>query len=133
MGGSMDGPASNQRRLTRRRFTGGAATGAASTVLLGGLAGGSGESEAKKRRGRRGPAPRRADVVVVGAGPAGLVAATKIAAAGRSVIVLEARPRVGGRVKNWRCGMPPACDCGQLVARTHSRVRALAGELGVNL
>lgn len=38
-----------------------------------------------------------ADVVVVGAGVAGLIAADRLSAVGRDVIVLEARDRVGGR------------------------------------
>ena len=38
-----------------------------------------------------------ADVVVIGAGFAGLSAATKLAAAGRTVIVVEQAPRLGGR------------------------------------
>ena len=42
---------------------------------------------------------RRADVVVVGAGLAGLSAALRVAAAGRSVIVLEADDGPGGRVR----------------------------------
>ena len=40
----------------------------------------------------------RVDVVVVGAGAAGLAAAETLARARRSVRVLEARPRIGGRV-----------------------------------
>ena len=39
-----------------------------------------------------------AEVMAVGAGPAGVVAARDLAAAGRSVLVLDARDRVGGRV-----------------------------------
>lgn len=41
---------------------------------------------------------READVLVIGAGMAGLAAARALQAAGRRVIVLEARQRIGGRV-----------------------------------
>jgi glycine/D-amino acid oxidase-like deaminating enzyme len=41
------------------------------------------------------PAPNRAEVVVIGAGPTGLSAARVLADAGTDVVVLEARPDVG--------------------------------------
>src|ERR1700678_3733937 len=43
------------------------------------------------------PLPREADIVVVGAGAAGIAAARRIQAANRKVIVLEADARLGGR------------------------------------
>ncbi len=41
--------------------------------------------------------PRDADVVVIGAGAAGIAAARRVQAAGRKVIVLEASAQIGGR------------------------------------
>ncbi len=37
------------------------------------------------------------DVVVIGAGAAGLAATARLTEAGRSVLLLEARDRIGGR------------------------------------
>src|ERR1700740_3679050 len=43
------------------------------------------------------PLPREADIVVIGAGAAGIAAARRIQAANRKVIVVEADVRLGGR------------------------------------
>jgi monoamine oxidase len=75
---------------------------------------------------------RQVDVVVVGAGLAGLTAARGLAAAGRSVCVLEARDRVGGRTLNAPIGEGTVVEMGgQWVGPTQDRVLALAAELGV--
>jgi monoamine oxidase len=49
------------------------------------------------RAARAAPLPREADVVVIGAGAAGIAAARRIHAANRKVIVIEAADRIGGR------------------------------------
>jgi monoamine oxidase len=78
------------------------------------------------------PRGRDADVVVVGAGLAGLVAARQLTASGRSVLVLEARKRVGGRTVNASIGAGKVVEMGgQWVGPTQDRVLALARELGV--
>lgn len=120
--------AGTDSRITRRRFAGVAAAGAAGAALPSALAGTDTGEAATKPRARK---QRKADVVVVGAGLAGLAAADKIMKAGRSVVVLEARERVGGRVKNWSCGGGKQCDCGQLVDARFTRLRELGKELGV--
>src|SRR5713101_1164953 len=43
------------------------------------------------------PMPRDADIVVIGAGAAGIAAARRIMAANRKVIVVEAASQIGGR------------------------------------
>ncbi len=42
-----------------------------------------------------------ADIIIIGAGACGLVAARELARAGRRVLVLEARNRLGGRVYTY--------------------------------
>jgi monoamine oxidase len=56
-----------------------------------------------------------AEVVIVGAGAAGVVAARRLATSGLSLMVLEATARVGGRA--WTCnvaGLPLDLGCGWL-------------------
>ncbi len=69
--------------MTRRDFLS-ASAAAAATPLLGANAWGA-------------PLPREADIVVIGAGVAGIAAARRIQAANRKVIVVEAASQVGGR------------------------------------
>jgi 15-cis-phytoene desaturase len=44
------------------------------------------------------------DTLIVGGGPAGLAAANYLAEAGRSTVVLEKRPILGGKLSSWRDG-----------------------------
>lgn len=114
--------------VTRRGVLAGAAAGAAAVALP------AGADAARRRRPRR--RRRRADVIVVGAGLAGLAAARTVAAAGRSVLVVEARGRVGGRTHNVTVEDGSSRDVveigGQWVGPTQDRLYALARELGVD-
>jgi monoamine oxidase len=73
------------------------------------------------------------DVVVVGAGVAGLVAARALRAAGLDVRVLEARDRVGGRILNEPIpGTDQVIEMGgQWVGPTQHEVNKLIAELGL--
>jgi monoamine oxidase len=73
-----------------------------------------------------------ADVVVVGAGLAGLVAARDLLAAGRSVLVLEARDRVGGRIVNQDIGDGKVVEMGgQWAGPGQDKLYELAASLNV--
>ena len=73
-----------------------------------------------------------ADVVIVGGGLAGLTAARDLIADGWSVIVLEARERVGGRVYGMPLGDGTTSEGGaEFIGPTQDRIAALAADMGV--
>ena len=118
--------AGRETGLSRRELVGAAAAGAAGMAVPE-------AAEAKRKKKKK---LRRADVVVVGAGLAGLIAARDLRRAGKSVIVLEARNRVGGRCYSRSLGAG-ASDVANLgatfVGPTQRRMLALAKELGIGV
>src|SRR4051794_7983136 len=114
-------------RFTRRT----AIAGAAAVAALGAAD----TADARKRKPRKPKKrglTRRADVIVVGAGLAGLTAARQILFKGKSVIVLEARKRVGGRMLNHDIGGGHVTELGaQFVGPTQDHIISLADQLKV--
>lgn len=78
--------------------------------------------------------PAVADTIVVGAGVAGLGVARQLVAAGRSVVVLEGRDRVGGRLRSAQLAGGGRIDLGATwFWPGERRVTALAADLGVRI
>ena len=75
---------------------------------------------------------READVIIVGAGLSGMIAARRVLDAGLKPLVLEADDRVGGRILTEEVlpGVPVELGA-QWLGDTHERMFRLAAELGV--
>jgi monoamine oxidase len=76
------------------------------------------------------------EVIVVGAGVAGLTCAWRLRQAGVNVRLYEAQERVGGRMFSLRNHFADGQVCelgGELIDTGHARIRALAAELGLVL
>jgi monoamine oxidase len=116
---------STEGGISRRTLIGSAAVAAGAATLPE-----QATAKTPHRTARRG---RRADVIVVGAGLAGLTAARHLVASGRSTIVLEARDRVGGRTYNHHLGSGKVVEVGgEWIGPTQDHIKALAKQLGVH-
>jgi monoamine oxidase len=111
-------------RFTRRAALGSAAAGAAAATLP------AAASAATKKKAAK--PTRYVDVVIVGAGLAGLSSARQLAAAGKKVVVIEADKRVGGRVLNIDIGGGKITEGGaEFIGETQDHIAKLAKDLGL--
>ena len=74
------------------------------------------------------------DVAIIGAGLAGLSAGQALVDANKTIMILEARDRVGGRVENFHLSNGGVTELGgAFVGPTQDHVLALAHELGLEV
>lgn len=74
------------------------------------------------------------DVAIVGAGAAGIAAARRLSAAGRSVLMVEALPRLGGRAQTILTGgWPLDLGCGWLHSAERNPLATLAAAEGLEI
>ena len=112
--------------LNRRDFLEGAAGAAGLPAMLA-------KAEVSPDAGAtRTPGGEVLDVLILGAGYAGLAAARHLRSRGRKIAVIEANDRVGGRARDRTLGDGRRVELGgQYIVPDQTRVRELARELGL--
>lgn len=116
---------------SRRRMLAGLTASAAATLIPAGR-----EGLANAATGPSAFGQYDTDVVVIGGGYSGLACARALVAAGRQVLVLEARDRVGGRC--WNQNLPAPYNRfiveggAEFIGPTQDRMYALVKELGLS-
>ena len=110
----------NPPRLSRRQFAAGASYALGASLFAGKPAGVFAGSQ-------------QFDVIVLGAGLSGLSAALTLKRRGARVLVLEARPRVGGRVFTYK-HLPDRPEVGAVeIGDSYTRLRAWVEEFGLEI
>jgi monoamine oxidase len=121
----------SESSLSRRRWLSGVTASAAATVLATPA-----NTSVAATSGSNASGTYDTDVVVIGGGYSGLAAARALVAAGKKVLVLEARDRVGGRCVNQALPAPYSqytVEGGaEFLSPTQTRMQELCKEFGIS-